>query len=365
MTIVPSPAPRRRGFLAAGGWVVVLAIALSLSLFSWRALTLIRQHRGTIRGDGATPSSYGFPLRGAAVPAEDIVASGAVKDGVRALDLPVTWSAAEIAERWGGQRGKFLVPGDRVAGIVLGDEARAYPLRLLAWHEVVNDVVGGAPVAVVYSPLSDTVAAFDRRVDGEARTFGVSGLLWNSTTLLYDRRDTPNEESLWGLLPPRPLAGPALAAGHGLTLLPVTLTTWDRWQHNHPETRVLAPDPAMRQQYRRAAYSSYLGSDLLRFPVRPLPPPHTVPFKTPVVVIPDNSRYYAFTHPALLARASQDGTVEMDLDGRLWRFRVAERPAVIEVVAPDGTVPPVLHTFFFAWYACQPAATRWIGFPSS
>lgn len=344
--------------------MVVVAIVLSLSLFSWRALTLIRQHRGTVRGDGVTPSSYGFSLHGAAVPADDIVASGAVKDGVRALDHPLTWSAAEISEQWGSQRGKFLVPGDRVAGIVLGGEARAYPLRLLAWHEVVNDVVGGLPVAVVYSPLSDTVAAFDRRTDGETRTFGVSGLLWNSTTLLYDRRDDPAEESLWGLLPPRPLAGPALAAGQGLSLLPVTLTTWERWLHLHPVTRVLAPDPTMRQQYRRAAYSSYLGSELLRFPVRPLPPPHTVPLKTPVVVIPDAAHYYALTHPALLARASRDGAVEMDLGRRRWRFRVGERPAVIEVYAPDGTVPPVLHTFFFAWYACQPTATRWVGFPS-
>lgn len=343
---------------------MAVAVVLSLSLFSWRAATLIRQQRGTVRGDGVNPATYGFSLQPTVVPPEEIVASGMVRDGVQVLELPATWTAAEIVERWGGQRGKFLVAGDRVAGIALGGEARAYPLRLIAWHEVVNDVVGGVPVALVYSPLSDTVVAVDRRVDGVARTFGVSGLLWNSATLVYDRRESSDQESLWSLLPPRAIAGPAAAAGRHLELLPVVLTTWQRWLDRHPETRVLSPDPALRQQYRRSPYSSYLGSDMLRFPVRPMPPPHTVALKTPTLVVPVAGRYHAFTHPAVLARASGEGIWDTEIEGTPFRFSVQERPAVMEVTRNDGEVPPAIHTFFFAWYACQPSAGTWTGFPS-
>ena len=108
--------------------------------------------------------------------------------------------------------GRFLVPGDLVIGLSLHGEARAYPLEILALHEVCNDTLGGEPILVTYQPLCDSAVVFERRVDGHTREFGVSGLLYNSNLLMYDRHpEQPQDESLWSQLQFRALAGPAAA----------------------------------------------------------------------------------------------------------------------------------------------------------
>ncbi len=195
----------------------------------------------------------------------DTMVKAMARDGLRALTLPVTMTPHEVDHHNENERGKLLVSADRVVGIEIDGEARAYPLRLLRWHESINDVVGGRAVAVTYSPLSGGIAVWDRVVDGREISLAVSGWLHNSNTLLYDRRNEGETSSLWHQLTGEAVTGPA--AGQRMTALPAELSTWVDWRRDHPETTVMAPDADSKPKYKRDPYHSYRGSDVLRFPV--------------------------------------------------------------------------------------------------
>ncbi|MEJ2188206.1 MAG: DUF3179 domain-containing (seleno)protein, partial [Acidobacteriota bacterium] len=278
------------------------------------------------------------------------------KDGVKVLSKPTTMTPAEVDRFNDQQRGKFLVPGDRVIGLTIGDEVRAYPLRLMRWHEVVNDVVGGVPIAITYSPLCDSVVVFDRGVGGEVVELGVSGYLYNSNTLLYDRRLSPDVSPLW-----LQLDGTVVAEGTEGTSSPLTfrlesLTTWGEWRDRHPETRVLSPVPTLYRLYKRDPYHSYFGSDLLHFPVRPRPRPGRLHLKDRVVIVTVDGRHEAFALRDLaVAAGARRGAVEVDSRGLLLRisFDVAAGTAIVEALAEPHRLAATRHSFWFAWYASQ------------
>ncbi|MFZ5788366.1 MAG: DUF3179 domain-containing (seleno)protein, partial [Acidobacteriota bacterium] len=315
-------------------------------------------HRGRATGDGRNVDSYGFALRPASVGAERIVASGLPKDGLPALTEPLTWTVARADAETRGRR-KFLVPSDLVIGVDSNGEARAYPLRLLVWHEVVNDTIAGVPVVVIYSPLSDTAAVFERRIGNNTLTFGFSGLLLNSSTLIFDRQPDPPSESLWSPLAMRAVAGPA--AGTALVLLPCTVTSWGAWRAAHPGGRVLAPDPRLRANYKRSPYSSYFGSDRLRFPVEPLPPPGPLARKARVVAFPiAPGRYAAVPWETVLARTGGDGEWDVEIEGTHVRLGVGGVPPGVSLASPAGDPLAAVFTAHFAWYAFHHADTLWL-----
>ncbi len=351
----------RGGFLRSGGWVLV-AGAVTFAAFAWHAATLLSHRRAGTVGDGRTPASYGFDLSTLAVPAELVVTSGALKDSVAALVDPGFWTLADLedARRQRRRRGKVLVGRDRVVGVDIGGARRAYPLRFLVWHEAVNDTVGGEPIAVTHSPLSDSTAVFRRTAGGEALTFGVSGLLYNSTHLLYDRRPGGSGESLWAQLLARAVAGPAAAAGSTLAVVPSELTTWAEWLARHPDTTLLAPLESMVGEYKREPYGSYFGSDLLRFPVAPLPPPAEAPLKTPVVAVATPGGFAAvrFPLPAPTGAATRSWTAVVG--GRELVFTASSPPAAITARNADGTPAAAFHAAWFAWYAAHRDDTTWL-----
>lgn len=123
-----------------------------------------------------------------------------------------------------------------IIGVERGGRARAYPLRILEHHEVVNDCLAG-PIAVTYCVLCGSGVVFERRVAGEPARFGVSGKLWRSDLVMYDGLT----DSLWSQLAATAIRG--TRTGEELTLLPSTLTTWAAWRGTHPETQVLLPPP--------------------------------------------------------------------------------------------------------------------------
>lgn len=346
----PSPSPRRLT-LRSGGWVLLAAALLTLLAMAWIAWPVLTRTAPSVRGDGRHPESYGFDLTTTTVPRVGIVASGMTVDGVAPLVGPRVFPAADADRLNREERGKYLVPGDRVVGVVVGSEARAYPLRVLNWHEVANDTLGGIPIAVTYCPLTDSVVVFDRRVDGETMTFGVSGLLYNSNQLLYDRRPAGEPSSLWSQLLFRAIAGPAAARGSRLVVLPSQLVRWDTWRARHPETTVLDPDRALLKRYRGNPYAMYYGSDLLRYPVEPLPRAADPPYKTPVVVVEGPRGRAVLALPWLAARAGEGGRVALDSAAGPLELRVATEPptAFIEE-SPEGPVP-FAHAFWFAWHA--------------
>jgi len=151
---------------------------------------------------------------------------------------------------------------DEVMGLVRDGTARAYPLRLLNWHEVVNDGLGG-PLLVTYCPLCRTGVVADRRVNGEATTFGVSGLLWKANLVMYDELT----DSLWSQIAATAIRG--AEAGEELELVPSTVTSWAEWREAHPGTEVLLPPPRSgtvngeesTRDYTLDPYAGYDSSD--------------------------------------------------------------------------------------------------------
>jgi len=167
------------------------------------------------------------------------LSGGPSKDGIPAIDEPRFESAREADAR--------LADGDRVIGIHIDGDARAYPQSILVWHEIVNDTVGGTPVSVSYCPLTGTALGFRR---GET-TFGVSGKLVNSNLVMYDRAtDTEWPQILAAGIDGR-------HAGDGLEQVRVVWTTWARWHERYPDTRVLTEDTGYLRRYGSDPYGGY------------------------------------------------------------------------------------------------------------
>ena len=162
------------------------------------------------------------------------------RDAIPAITEPVfgedwrDWSAVPEEHRM--QDPPELPDAAPVVGVERGGETRAYPLRILDWHEVVNDDFGG-PLLVTYCPLCGSAVVGVREVRGEETAFGVSGKLWRNDLVLYDEAT----DSLWSQLLATAIQGPA--TGEALELVPSSLVTWGEWRESHPDTRVLLPPP--------------------------------------------------------------------------------------------------------------------------
>lgn len=172
----------------------------------------------------------------------EILSGGPPRDGIPSIDEPtfVPWEQITTLE-----------PEELVISVVRGEDVRAYPLRVMMWHEIVNDVVGGTPVAVTYCPLCNAALVFDRRLSGKTLSFGTTGKLMHSDLVMYDRQT----ESWWQQFLGEAIVG--TLAGQKLERLPARLESWDRFRATHPDGAVLVPnDPSMRD-YGRNPYAGY------------------------------------------------------------------------------------------------------------
>jgi hypothetical protein len=192
-----------------------------------------------------------MPLR---IRNEEIVWGGVKKDGIPALTNPKMISASVAA---------YLKDKDYVFGVEINGEARAYPHRIMDWHEMVNDVVGGKPVSLAYCTLCRSGILFDTNVGGKTFTFGSSGLLYRSNKLMYDHQT----ESLWMTLAGEPVSGTLANSKIKLKTLPVVVTTWKDWKEDHPNTLVMSLDTGYKRDYNRSQYSDYFASAETMFPV--------------------------------------------------------------------------------------------------
>jgi len=279
-------------------------------------------------------TANGFVLEPGAIPAQEILAGGPPRDGIPALSHP-PHASAESAP-WSDDT--------MVIGVAWNGEARAYPLDILIWHELVNDTLGGLPVLVSFCPLCGTGIVFDRRIDGSDRTFGVSGLLYRSDLLLYDRET----ESLWSQISSTAVTGPS--RGRRLSQVRTRIMPWGRWRKQHPDTTVLTRDTGHRRDYERSPYGDYAESERVLFPTSLDRRYHP---KTPTLGlrIPGGA---ARAFPAVeLLRAG--GSTEERFAGH--RVRVAYDPEdqVFEVEAPPEI--EIVEGFWFAWMAFHPEAS--------
>ena len=155
----------------------------------------------------------------------------------------------------------WLEPDDRVIMVEIDGEVLAAPFKILNYHEVVNDRVGGEPVAATYCPLCDSATVISREVthDGKTQTleFGVSGALYNSNVLMYDR----THKGLWSQLAMKAVTGPM--AGTQLDHLPVRVLPWSAFLAEYPEARVVSRETGHQRPYERSAYQRYFSDDAL------------------------------------------------------------------------------------------------------
>lgn len=335
----------------SGAWVVWLAVLLTAIVALWRVGAVLSTKGARAVGDGAHPATYGFDLADALIPPDEIVAGGIPKDGVRALWMPRPVTPAAIDSIAKATHRKILLPPDRVIGVTIDGRSRAYPIRIMNWHEVVNDTLAGVPIAVTYSPLCDAVLVFDRRVAGSELRFGVSGLLYNSNLLAYGRDLATGEETLFSQLLAMGVAGPR--AGARLDLLPSRLLRWEDWSTIAPHTDVMNGVPEMRSEYKRNPYSSYFGSDKLRFPVRPLRVGGDLPLKAPMLVVRPFARdARALPLSEIARRVDASGTLR---EGDL-RIIYRESPPTAWAERLDGAPATTVSCLRFAWEAAVASA---------
>jgi Protein of unknown function (DUF3179) len=174
---------------------------------------------------------------------DEVVPGGPPKDGIPAIDQPKFVSVAD-ADEW-------LSPREPVVLVIEGTEAKAYPLQILMWHEIVNDVVGGRPVAVTYCPLCNTALAFDRRLDGTLLDFGTTGRLRYSDLVMYDRQT----ESWWQQATGEGIVGKL--AGRKLELVNAPLVNWKTFKASHPNGLVLSRQTGFDRPYGDNPYVRY------------------------------------------------------------------------------------------------------------
>ena len=237
----------------------------------------------------------GFDLTDTLIPEHLIEAGGPPRDGIPAIDEPLFVEPSRAG----------LSDTDRVLGLALGAVARAYPVRILNWHEIVNDRIAGQPVAVTYCPLCGTGMAFDARVGGQITGFGVSGLLYNSDVLLYDRRTG----SLGSQIMARAVSGPM------------------KWQ-------VLTPVP-------RLLFDVQHRDDRL-------------PVKAWVVGIVVGGRAKAYPFDWLARNADRNGQWRESLGGQSVVVRYDRAARSAEVFDASGKTLPSVSAFWFAWFAFHP-----------
>lgn len=188
---------------------------------------------------------------------EEVTWGGVAKDGIPALDNPTLIAAADA---------DYLTDGELVFGVSIGGDVRAYPLRVMDWHEMFNDVVGGVPVSLAYCTLCGSGILYETAVDGrdEPFTFGSSGFLYRSNKLMYDRQTN----SLWNQFTGEPVVGALAGSGVRLEARPVTIATWEEWRARHPDTRVLSLETGFERDYTPGQpYGDYFASPDLMFPV--------------------------------------------------------------------------------------------------
>ncbi|WP_299619478.1 DUF3179 domain-containing protein [uncultured Tateyamaria sp.] len=189
---------------------------------------------------------------------EEITWGGVVKDGIPSLDNPDLIAAADA---------EYMRGDDLVFGVSINGDSRAYPLRIMGWHEMFNEVIGGVPLALAYCTLCGSGILFETQVPGRAKplVFGSSGFLYRSNKLMFDRETN----SLWNQYTGKPVVGPLVGSGIALQQRPVVITTWDNWQASNPDTKVLSVNTGHRRDYGSGVvYNDYFGSPDLMFPAQ-------------------------------------------------------------------------------------------------
>lgn len=346
----------------SGGWVIMVSGILTLAVLTWAIAPAVLRTFSRPPGDGATIESYRFDLSSCLVDRELIFPIMLHRDMVPEMNTPRTMPGREVVRLNTEERGKFLVSEDRVIGIVLNGEARAYPIKLLNVHEIINDSLGGEAIAITYHWPCDSVRVFRRVIEGETVEFAVSGLLYNSNQLMYVRGDIdPSDEahvpeSLFNQLQARAITGPHAAKGLTLDVIPAVLISWEFWLIRHPDTTVVLEDPHYHKRYQGAVPNEYFITDKLIAPVDPKPDPGTLDMKTRVIVILTENDRRAYPLPLIASNLAEHDAwtvAQGEYSIRFEAYRDFNQTAIVSVEPSDARVE-VIYGFWFAIHAMDP-----------
>lgn len=304
---------------------------------------------------------------------DEIRWGGVRQDGIPPLRNPRMVSAAEAI---------YLADSNIVFGLEVNGDARAYPKRILAWHELFIDRVGGMPVAGVYCTLCGSMILYKTEYEGVNHELGTSGFLYRSNKLMYDQAT----QSLWNTLWGEPVVGPLVGRGIELERLSVVTTTWGAWQQRHPDTLVLSLDTGHRRDYSEgAAYREYFATDELMFNVPTLdrrlknkdevlgllvagtestplalaiqflqrnPLYHDNVGDREIVILTDRSGAHRVYEASDIRFADWDQeTLVVDAEGTRWTLNEAR------LESTDGRIRsrlPAHRAFWFGWYSAYP-----------
>ncbi len=278
----------------------------------------------------------GFELDDALIPASQIFSGGPDKDGIPSINAPKFIKARDA---------DFVKDKDRVLGITVNGISKAYPISILNWHEIVNDSIGDVFFTITYCPLCGTGVAFDSKVNGKTLSFGVSGLLYNSDVLLYDRET----ESLWSQLLSKAVTGKYKSTR--LKMLPVMHTTWADWKQFHPSTLVLSKNTGYWRSYSRDPYSGYEQSSNIFFPVSNKAPKKYHP-KERVLGLVSGKLYKAYPFVELNRQDKEKFTDVVA--GKPYTIYWNKKEQSGYLTDEVGVIIPVVQSYWFAWYAFHP-----------
>lgn len=275
-------------------------------------------------------SINGFNLDNASINLKEIKKGGPPRDGIPSIDNPVFISADYI---------KNLNPDDSILGVVYNGITKAYPIKILNWHEVVNDQFGAEKIAITYCPLCGSGMAFNTNKIGG---LGVSGLLYNSDVLLYDRAT----ESLWSQIMGEAIAGKKI--GERLEYITTTYTTWGQWKKQFPNTLVLSQNTGFNKNYNKTAYEGYEGTEKLLFPVSNKN--KTLKNKERIIGIEINGQFKAYS----FSKRKKQNNIVKDIFNNKKITIEFNKNSDSGVVKIDGAIYPSVSMYWFAWYAFHP-----------
>lgn len=318
---------------------LILTVALvALAVFLVARLGFFGQKASEVTSDitsKATGGGFEFTedqLKNAKIPFSDLRSGGPPKDGIPSIDNPKFISVSEAD--------KFLKGEDPVLGLDYKGVARAYPHKIINWHEIVNDTVAGDPILVTYCPLCFTGIAFERKIDGEETTFGVSGKLYKSNLVMYDRAT----ETLWNQLGGEAIIGEYL--GKQLKQIPLETVLWRDWKTKHPGTQVLSTDTGTARNYDTNPYEGYetdrdtFGTEFEDSRLHP---------KAKIWGVEIDDKFKAYSDEAL----TRVGILKDSFAGKNLNVQRNKDGAVI---IKDDTGQEIVPTisFWFAWVAFHP-----------
>jgi len=264
---------------------------------------------------------------------DDLQQGCPARDCIPSIDDPKFVNAANA---------DHVTDDDIVLALSWDGQFRAYPTRILDQHEIVNDVVADTPIAITYCPLCGSGVGIVREVDGQVTEFGVSGVLYNSDLVFYDRATG----TLWDQIIAEGIVGPL--TGRKLKLVPIAMTRWSTWKTAHPETLVLSPDLGSGRDYTKDYYAKYRQEDRLMFPVSNSD--DVIRPKTIVYGIEIGEHSVAMPESALQDSDALTYTVG---DTEI-RITMLADGSVTAVDTSSGETHVPIRLFWFAWYTFHP-----------